>query len=304
MEEDPKDALESVEGAALTTEVVQMLESELVRFRHRVMHDYGIELDRARAAMVLLGRLVAAGVPWTARPDSDPARIHEAFSGMLSKHPALAPILKREIAGFFVATANVKVDEDIARTPSALLRRAGSEPSLWWWAIDYPDPTRCWAACESDVDKLTQVALAFGVPTDRVAAALASAFGVVASRLKTRFTAQRTSLTVSLAQLANGATALGDPTLVASITKLAFEMRVQQLLPKDQKSAPDPVADLAIHSFQLVEALQAATKQPDLERFSAVASRSERMFSSRGLQLASMLRKDLDPHVADAITRL
>src|SRR5688572_6467191 len=103
------DALETEEGAALASEVVEMLEAELVRFRHRVTLDHGIELDRARAAMVLLGKLVAAGVAWTAKPDSDPTKIHEVFSSQVAKHPAIAATLKREIAGFFVATTDIQV---------------------------------------------------------------------------------------------------------------------------------------------------------------------------------------------------
>src|SRR4051794_34107323 len=124
----PVDALATSEGGALAGEIVDMLESELVRFCHRVDHDHGIELDRARAAMVLLGKLVGAGVAWTAQPDCAPTRIHEAFSSQLAKHKALAPILKRELAGFFVATASVQVVEVPVRTPADLLRRAGADP--------------------------------------------------------------------------------------------------------------------------------------------------------------------------------
>src|SRR5215210_5937056 len=119
------DALDTADGAALATEIVDMLESELVRFLHRVAFDHGIELDRARAAMVLLGKLVGGGVKWTAKPDSDPTRVYEVFTAMLPKHPAIAPVLKKELAAFFVATTDVKVVEDTSQTPAAILRRAG-----------------------------------------------------------------------------------------------------------------------------------------------------------------------------------
>jgi len=301
----PIDALVTPEGQLLAGEIVEMLEAELVRFCHRVTHDHGIELDRARAAMVLLGKLVASKVAWTARPDSAPTRIHEAFSKLLPRDPALAPTLRREIAEFFVATSDVAVTEDTARTPAALLRRAGADPQLWWWAASYAQPQRCWTACGGDVGKLVQVALAFGVSSDRVARALAATFGVVATRTKTRHTAPRNNLVALLNRMsAAGGEALTDPTLAATITKLAFEMTAaQQTWWKDQRAAPDGLADVSIYAWQLVEIFQAATRPPDLERFASLANRAERTFHARGLQLAAMLRKELDAVVAAAIAR-
>ena len=301
----PAEALETTQGVVVATEIVERLESELVRFCNRVMHDHGIELDRARAAMVLLGRLVSSGITWTARPDSSPARIHETVSGLLPRYPALGKILRRELAEFFVATVEVKVVDDTARTPAALLRRAGAEPQLWWWAAAHERPERCWADCGSDVSKLIQVALALGVTGDRVARALAAAFGLVATRSKTRRIAQRNDLVAVLNRLASvGAAALADPALVGTITKLAFEMTAaQQTWWKDQRATPDGLADVSIYSFQLVEIFQTLARPPDLERFGALAARAERTFAALGLQLAALLRKELDAPVAKAIAR-
>jgi hypothetical protein len=274
------DALETQEGAAFATEIVEMLEAELVRFRHRVAHDHGIELDRARAAMVLLGKLVSGGVKWTAKPDSDPTKLYELFNSMLAKQPAL----KKELAAFFVATTDVKVVEDTSETPAAVLRRAGASPAVWRWATRYDDPERCWVACADDVDKSVQFALAFDIPVERVALALARAFGLLASRLRTRFAAQRTTLVAALAKIAEA----GKVEDAATITKLAFEMRM-----KDQPAA-DPLTELALHAFQLVGAVQAVKDKPDVERFGTLASRAEQMFASRGIQFAAMVRKELD----------
>jgi len=295
------DALDTEEGGAFAREIIDALESELVRFRHRVMHDHGIELDRARAAMVLLGKLVGAGVKWKARPDSDPARIHEAFSSMVPREPAIATTLKREIAAFFAATADVEVlPDDNAKTPAALLRRAGSDPSLWWWAAGYADPLQCWAACGDDVDRLIQVALALGVTRDMAARALASALATLMTRVKTKPTPQRDQLLATIDRLAaSGARGLDDPKLVAAITKLAFEMTAAQQM---KQLRGDPIGEIAVHLFQLVDALK--TKQTDVERLGAVAGRMDRMFSSRGIQLAGLLRKDLDTAVEEAIARL
>ncbi|MEO8703478.1 MAG: hypothetical protein ABI867_25750 [Kofleriaceae bacterium] len=303
----PADALDTAEGAALAGELVEMLEAELVRFCHRVDHDHGIELDRARAAMVMLGKLVGAGVRWEPQPDCAPTRVHEAFSSQLPRHRPLAPILKREIAGFFVATTAVEVVERPARTPAELMRRAGAEPQLWWWASQHDKPDRCWAACGHEVGRLVQVALAFGVATDRVARALAAAVGVVATRSKTRHTAQRNNLVAVLLRLSTqGAAALADPTLIATITKLAFEMTAAQQAwwaqPESRNFAPDGLADVSVHAFQLVEIFQAVARPPDLERIAGLAERADRTFRARGLQLAAMLRKDLDEPVAAAIT--
>lgn len=276
------EALETVEGAALATEIVDMLESELVRFRHRLAHDHGMELDRARAAMALLGKLVSSGVPWTARPDSDPVRIYEAFTSLIPKHP----MLKKEVAAFFVATSDVKTVEDTATTPSAILRRAGTEPALWWWAADHGTPAECWAACADSVDSSVQVALAFGVSLDAVVRALAKAFALLATRIKTHHTAARTTLAAALHDL---------PDHHAAITKLAFEMRF-----KDPQ-AKDPLAELSIHAFQLVEAVQATKEPPDVERFGVLARRINPMFASRGLNLATLVRGELQAAVDAAI---
>ncbi|MBS1117776.1 MAG: hypothetical protein H6Q90_4 [Deltaproteobacteria bacterium] len=303
----PADALETTEGAALAAEIVERLEAELVRFCHRVTHDHGIELDRARAAMVLLGKLVASGTRWTARSDSMPTRIHESFTQLLPRYPALAPIIRRELGAFFVATVEVVVaDDDLAMTPGALLRRAGAAPQLWWWAADFAQPETLWAGCGADVGKLIQVALAFGVSADRVGRALAATFGLVATRVKTRYAAQRNNLVAVLLRISSaGAAALKDQELVATITKLAFEMTAaQQAWWKDQRATPDGLADISIHSFQLVELLQAAARPPDLERFGALVSRAARTFHSRGLQLDVMLHKELDEYVAHAIAQL
>ncbi len=299
------EALDTVEGAALVKEIVDGLEAELVRFRHRVLHDHAIELDRARAAMVLLGTLVRGGVRWAARPDSDPARIHEAFSTLVPRDAKLAPILKREIADFFAATADVTVGpEDTAKTSAALLRRRGAEPSLWWWAVDHPEPARCWTACGSDVDKLVQVALAVGVTAEQVARALAFAFGTLMTRIKTKQTQQHADIIDTLGALADtGVAALSDAQLVGSITKLAFEMTAVQQM-RAEKRPPDPIVDAAIHTFQLVEALKTTGATPDLERFAGIATRAERMFASRGMQLAGLLRQELDEAVTAAIAAL
>lgn len=304
----PAEALATAEGSALAKEIVDMLESELVRFRHRVKHDHGVELDRARAAMTMLAKLVAAGVPWTARPDSAPLRIHETFTSLVPRDSRLAPILKREVAAFFVATTETQVVDDDARTPTALLRRAGAEPSLWWWAAEYGKPASCWAACGSDLDRLVQVALAFGVRPELVARALASAIGSITARLKSRYPAHRTNLAAALLRLSEDPrAALLDTALVAGVTKLAFEMTAaQQSWAREHKTAPDPLTDLAIHTFQLVEALVAAQRvgEPDLERFAGVASRAGRVFAARGLDLGAIVRKDLEEPVAQAIARL
>jgi hypothetical protein len=303
----PLGVFETTGGGALAAELVELLESELVRFCHRVTHDHGIELDRARAAMTLLGTVIGSGIGWTARPDSDPARIREAFTAVLPRDPTLAPILRRELAGFFVATAEVKVVDDAARSPAARLRRAGADPQLWRWAAAHPDPERCWEACGTDAEKLVQVALAFGVTADRVGRAVAGALRVLVTRTKTRHTAQRSGLVAVLGELASsGVAALADPALVSTITRLAFEMTAaQQAWWNDQRAAPDGLAEVSILAFQLVELVQAAARipalPPDVERHAALASRAARTLQPLGLQLAAMLRKELDEPFAAAI---
>lgn len=298
--EPPVEALATTDGAALAGEIVDGLEAELVRFCHRVDHDHGIELDRARAALVLLGRLVSSGVRWQAMPDSDPAKIHQAFSSQLTVHPQLAPILKREIAAFFAATADVPVIEDTRGDPYAMMRRAGAELSTWWWAAQFDSAERCWVGCGDDCERLIQAALAFGVATDRTVQALAAALVLLVNRIKTRLSTARGQLAGALQQVASGPAALADSAVSGTITKLAFEMKAAQSL-KDDK--PDPLAEVAVVAFQLIEAAQTATKagRPDLERFATVAGRVGQMFAARGLVAATVIRKELDPIVSAAI---
>ena len=300
--------LATVDGRALATELVEMLESELVRFTHRVVHDHGVELDRARASMALLGTLVGSGVPWTAHHDSSPQTIHDAFAVLATRNPAtwpLAPVIRREVDRFLEVTAAVTIVDDDATTPAARLRRAGAHPDLWWWASPFDTFERCWNECGANVTRLVSVALAFDVPSDRVARALASAFTLVATRAKTRRTIQRNDLVALLTRLSSvGAAALADRELVAKNTKLAFEMAAtQQRWPGDRTPpmsiAPDGLLDIAVRAFQLVELFTAIDREPDIERYADLAAGVERTFTSLGLRLAAMLRKDLEAVLAE-----
>jgi hypothetical protein len=302
--------LATADGRALATELVEMLESELVRFGHRVAHDHGVQLDRARASMALLGTLVASGVPWTARPDSAPQAIHDAFAQLAARNPSswpLAPVIRSEIDRFLEATATVTIVDDAdATTPTARLRHCGAHPDLWWWASPFDTFDRCWNECGANVTKLVSVALAFGVPADRVARALASAFTLVATRAKTRRTIQRNDLVALLTRLSSvGAQALADRDLVAKVTKLAFEMAAtQQRWPGDRTPpmsiAPDGLTDIAVRAFQLVELFASiCDREPDVERYADLAAGAERTFTSLGLRLPAMLRKDLEAALAE-----
>jgi len=302
-------ALETEEGRAVALEIVAMLESELVRFCHRVAHDHAIALDRARASMVLLGTLVGSGAPWTARPDSAPTRIHDAFAELAARNPADWPpagAIRSEVAAFLDATAAVAIVDEPAQTPAQRLRAAGADPDLWWWASDHDTFARSWIECGDHAARLVQVALAMGVASERVARALAQTFASAALKARTRRAAQRDELVALLTKLAaNGAAALADErALVAATTRLAFEMAAaQQAWWTGGKRGPaDPLAELAVLSFQLIELFAAIDRKPDLERFGDLASRADRTFGSRGMRLAALLRHDLEPVVAPLAT--
>ena len=305
--------LSTRDGRALATEIVEMLESELVRFTHRVRHDHGVEIDRARASMALLGSLVGSGVPWVARSDSAPPRIHDAFAELAARQPATWPLagaIRDEVGAFLDATRDVPVVDlaDRAGSPTAMLRKAGAHPDLWWWAAQHDSLAALWQASGADVTRLVSVALAFGVPADTVARALASAFTLVATRAKTKRTTQRNDLVALLTRLHTiGASALGDRELVAKVTKLAFELMAaqRQNWPGDRGPvmavAADGLADIGLRAFQLMSLFEAeaAMRPPDVERYAELASGSERTFHSLGLRLAAMLRKDLEGPLAE-----
>ena len=239
--------------------------------------------------MVLLGKLVGAGVKWVARPDSDPARVHEAFSTVIARDAKAMTAVKREVAAFFAATADVEVSaQDETATASARLRRAGADPALWWWAAGFSDIKSCWAASGDDADRVVQCALAFGVPAKRVVGSLAGVLQLLVTRCKLR--APRAEMVDAIEALRTHAR-VADP---GPITKLAFELMWR----KDVK--PDAAGEIAINTFQLVEASQAIKDAPDVERFGAVAARIERAQAARGLQVAAIVRKDLDDAVRDA----
>lgn len=311
MAADPqRGALDTADGRAMATEIVEMLESELVRFTHRVRHDHGVQLDRARASMSLLGSLVASGVPWTARSDSEPPRIHDAFAELAARQPAtwpLAAVIRSELGTFLDATRDVPVVDRDDDSPTATLRKVGAHPDLWFWASQYGSLPAVWQGAGADVTKLVSIALAFGVPADSVARAIAGAFTLVATRAKTRRTSQRNDLVALLTRLHTiGASALGDRELVAKVTKLAFELMAaqQQKWPGDRGPAmavaPDGLGDIGIRAFQLLSLFEAEAKlsPPDVERYAELASGAERTFHALGLRLAAMLRKDLEVALA------
>src|SRR4051812_8335347 len=84
-------ALETEQGRGVASDVIELLESELVRFRHRVMHDHGISVERARAALVMLTKLVEAGASWRAPHDAAPRKIFDSFIELMTRAEASWP---------------------------------------------------------------------------------------------------------------------------------------------------------------------------------------------------------------------
>jgi hypothetical protein len=307
-----KGALDTDDGRALAREVTELLEAELVRFTHRVDHDHGIELDRARGALAVITTLLRGGVAWTTRADCAPGRIADAFTAIATRDGAEAALveqLRGEIDAFVEAAADVVVVDRPARTVADLLRAAGAAPETWWWAAEYgTDRDRCWKASGAASERLVQVAIALGIAGERVLCALAGAFTVAATRVKTSRTAQRNDLVALLGRLAStGAAAIArDRELVAKATALAFEMAAAQQPwwtaaaagPRERarRSAPDGIAEIAVLSFQLVELFGAAAagRRPDPERYGELAYRADRTLAGRGLRLAAMVQKELE----------
>jgi hypothetical protein len=313
-------ALDTDAGSALAGEVTELLESELVRFVHRVHHDHGVALDRARAALALLTALIRGEVPWTARPDCAPARIAAAFTAFARRESipaALATELLTEVDSFVTASVRVAVVDEPARTTAALLRRVGAAPELWWWATRFDaDHGQCWQACVTASDRVVQVALAVGIEADLIGRALAGAFTVGATRAKTRRTAQRNDLVALLGRLvASGAAVLDqDRELVAKVTALAFEMTAAQApwwtgagASAGNRTRADGVADVAVLTFQLLELFTAiaAGREPDPERYGELAARADETLSGKALRVGALLQRELDPAFAAAVqTRL
>jgi hypothetical protein len=298
-------ALETTEGGALASEVVEMLESELVRFRHRVLHNYSIALDRARAAMVLLGKLVATGVPWTARADSAPRKVFDAFIELATRAEStwprgLAEAIHADLAEFISATSKVAIaGEPEKPTVADAMRRCGAAPEAWWWSTQFgADRAACWADATTS-ERVVLVALAFGAPSEPICRALATAFAVAAARAKTRRPAQRTDLVAVLEKLAasGAATLISDKDLIAKITAFTFELAATQ------PRSDDGLTDIATLSFQLIELLRAAERAPDPERFADLAVRAQRTLTAHGVQLVGFLRRDLEPLIAAAIAK-
>jgi hypothetical protein len=298
--------LDTDDGRALAGDLVEMLESELVRFRHRVTHDYKIEIDRARAALVLLTRLVEAGALWTACGDSAPRAIFDSFVELIDRAESTWPVglgeaLHAELADFITATAKVAIRDDAAEpSVSERMRRCGAAPEAWWWSSQFDDDhAACWAAAAGSSERLVQVALAYGVPGDLLRRTFAAALAVAAGRAKTRRSTQRSDLVALLDKLAKGdAEALrGDGTSNSKITALAFEMLAAQ--------PADGLAEVAVLAFQLIDLVRAgATRVPDPERFSDLATRAQRTLAGAGVQLALFLKRDLDAAVQAALPKL
>jgi hypothetical protein len=295
-------AFDSDGGREVAADMVEMLESELVRFRHRVAHDFGISLDRARAALVLLSTLVGGGVPWTARPDSAPRKIFDAFIELIGRAEAawphgLAEALHAELAEFVNATRGVAIEEPAQPLAlSSLLRNAGAAPELWWWSSQFDgDHAACWRAASSSVERIVALAVALGVPTEQLVRSLAGGLVVAVGRAKTPRVGQRNDLVALLNRLAASGRAMleedGDP--VARLTALAFQLTAA----KDR----DGIAELAVLAFQLVELLRATDQPPDPERLCDLAARAQRVLQPLGVQLAGVLKRDLEPALVAAL---
>jgi hypothetical protein len=188
---------------------------------------------------------------------------------------------------------------------------------MWWWAAGYgAEHDKCWRAALAHGERMVQVALAVGVAPDVIGKAFAGAFTVAATRAKTRRIAQRNDLVALLGRLASaGFTAISrDKELIGKATALAFEMTAAQqtwwtggaqAAATKQKPGDDGIADIAVLTFQLVELFTAAAKgRADPERFGALAARADKALANRGLRLAALLRRDLDPPFADAVRRV
>lgn len=289
-------------GREVAADVVELLESELVRFRHRVAHDFGISLDRARAALVLLAELVGAGVPWTAHPDSAPRKIFDAFIELIGRAEAswphgLAESLHAELAEFVNATREVAIAEPPPRpTLSMLLRTAGAAPELWWWSAQFDsDPGACWRAAQASGERIVGLAVALGVPTEQVVRSLAGGLVVAVGRAKTPRVGQRNDLVALLGRVvASGRSVLaGDGDPVAKLTALAFQLTAAK--------ERDGLAELAVLTFQLVELLRGSERPPDPERFCDIAQRAQRVLQPLGVQLAGVLKRDLEPALVAAL---
>lgn len=291
-------AFDSEGGREVAADVVEMLESELVRFRHRVAHDFAISLDRARAALVLLSKLVEGGVPWTAHPDSAPRKIFDAFIELLGRSEAawphgIAEAVHAELAEFVAATRAVAIVEPPHRpTLSTLLRDAGAAPELWWWSGQFDgDPGACWRAAAASGERIVAIAVALGIPTEQVVRSFAGGLVVAVGRAKTPRIGPRSDLVALLNRVAtSGRSALAeDQESVAKLTALAFQLTAAK--------ERDGIAELAVLTFQLVELLRGEDRPPDPERFCDLALRAQRVLHPLGVQLAGVLKRDLEPAV-------
>ncbi len=287
-------------GRAVAVDVVELLESELVRFCHRVRHDYAISLDRARAALVLLTKLVASGVEWNASADSAPRYIFDRFVELITRAETtwpsgLAEALHAELAEFISVTSRVAVAELPERPSfSELVRDSGAAPDAWWWASQFDDLGAAWQAASSSSERLIEIAFALGVSGDAVGRSLAGALAVGAGRAKTKRAAQRKDLVTLLTRLqAAGVDALvSDGGSISKVTALAFEMMATQ--------ERDGIAELALLAFQLIELFRITNRTPDPERYCDIASRAQRILIAQGVQLAGCLKRDLEPAIVEA----
>jgi hypothetical protein len=307
-------ALETADGRALTGELTEMLEAELVRFAHRVDHEHRIELDRARASLAVMTMLLRGGVTWRTRSDCAPGRLADAFTVVATRDgadPALVKVLQEEVDAFLAVADAVTVVDRPARSLADLLRKVGAAPETWFWARDYgADVEKCWRSCGA-ADRLVQVALAIGVEGDAILRAMAGAFTVAATRAKTNRTGQRNDLVALLGRLAaaGGETLARDKELVAKVTALAFEMAAVQQgwwagSDKERRRAtPDGIGDVAVLTFQLAELFgaNAAKRVPDVERYGELAGRADKSLSARGLRLGALLQRELEAAFAAAL---
>jgi hypothetical protein len=128
-----------------------------------------------------------------------------------------------------------------------------------------------------------------------VARSLAGALAVGVGRAKTARLGPRIDLVGLLNRVASsGRSALAaDADAVSRLTALAFQLTAVK--------ERDGLAELAVLAYQLIELLRPSDRPPDPERFCDIALRAQRALRPLGVQLAGVLKRDLEPALAAAL---
>jgi hypothetical protein len=284
-------AFENDSAADVAGSIIQSLEDQLVRFRHRMRFKWAMNYEEARAAMVLLPHLVRLGVSWVPPEDATPELITEAFHEFLalpsSKFAdAHRDAMNADIEKFVEVPFNAVRPLPPEYTVDGVLRRGGAAPHVCHWGHRFfADFERAWQ--EGDARQLVSLAAAAGLEFRWALSAFLTSAIEALEHAQTDSHGVREELRKAIVRLVSG----DSHTEVEP--KVAEQLR--------ELSREDGLFGVGYVVHRLARASLSAVGASDPEQWEELATVVERDLKPYGVSCVSALRRDLGPRLFAAL---